>query len=102
MRKGAMTAKEIEWLKPGERRQEIAVGKPNGLYLSVHPSGKKSWILRFRHEGRPRGLTFEKAFPELSLAGARARAESALATLRTGVDPAVTVAEEQRSPEAFS
>lgn len=53
--------------KPGRKRQEIPDGGCKGLYLVVHPSGRKSWAVRYRHEGRPRKLTLD-GFPSLATA----------------------------------
>jgi hypothetical protein len=88
-----LTAKQVEHMKPGGKRQEIAAGPPNGLYLVIQPSGAKSWALRYRFHGRSRKLTLDKGYPEWSLAAARAEANAALEKLKEGVDPAGLAAE---------
>ena len=41
-----------------DKRREIPDARAAGLYLQVHPSGAKSWALRFRRpDGRPAKLT---------------------------------------------
>lgn len=98
-KEGLFTAKQVEHLEPGDTRREIPVGPP-GLYVVMHPSGRKSWILRYRFQGRPRGLTLAKPYPDLGLAQARAEAAAALASLKNGVDPATEQATEEAKPNS--
>jgi hypothetical protein len=72
------------------------------LYLVLHPTGRKGWALRYRRQGNPRNLTFTTAFPDMSLAAARAEAESKLDELARGIDPAAIQAEavQQEAPNA--
>lgn len=62
-----LTDISIKNAKPGTTRREIPDGGCKGLYLVVHPSGKKSWAVRYRHEGKPRKLTLT-GFPALATA----------------------------------
>ncbi len=57
-----------------------------GLYLQVSPSGSKSWVFRYKLDGRPRemGLGSLSAF---TLAEARERAKAQRQQLADGVDP---------------
>ena len=88
-------------MKPDLKRVEVPAGPPAGLYLVVHPSGKKSWALRYRWRGRPKKLTFADSYPDLGLASARAEAQAALADLQRDIDPAaVKVEEKQREPDS--
>ena len=80
-----LTAKKIESIKPADVRQEIADGGCRGLYLVVQPSGRKSWAVRYRFQGKPRKLTLDGV---VSLAEARKAATGALAELERGHDPA--------------
>ena len=102
MRKENLTAKQVQHMKPDPaKRMEVPAGPPAGLYLVVHPSGKKSWAFRYRWKGRPTKLTFGKSYPQLTLAAARAEAEAVWAELRQEINPAVTKAEEeQREPNS--
>jgi integrase len=92
-----LTAKAIENAKPGSVRREIADEGCRGLYLVVQPTGRKSWAVRYRFQGKPRKLTLE-GFP--SLAEARKAAADALHQLANGTDPAaaklISEAEAQR------
>jgi integrase len=84
----ALTHKQIEHLQGDPtRRFELPVGAPVGLYLIVHPTGVKTFALRYRYHGKPVKLTLGN-FPDMPLAIARSEAEAALADLRNDVDPA--------------
>jgi len=50
-----LTVAEIKKLKPKDKPYEILDG--DGLYITVRPSGAKSFNLRYRYGGRPRNLT---------------------------------------------
>jgi integrase len=58
----------------------------NGLYLLVMPHGARLWRMKYRHQGAERVYSIG-AFPEISLAGARAERERARGWLREGKDP---------------
>lgn len=72
----AMTAKE----KP------YKVADRSGLHLHVSPKGHKSWRLKYRQNGKEQLLTLG-AYPEVSLADARAKRDDARKLLRGGKDP---------------
>ena len=57
-----------------------------GLYIEVHPSGAKLWRMKYRFDGREKRLAFG-AWPEVSLAQARARRADARRLLAEGIDP---------------
>ena len=75
MRKEALTAKQVEHIKPGNKRVEVPAGPPTGLYLVLQATGAKSWALRYRWHGLTRKLTLG-SYPEVKLATARAEAQS--------------------------
>lgn len=95
-----LTAKQVEHMKPEEKRVEVAAG--GGLFLVVHPTGRKTWMVRYRFRGRTRGLTLAKPYPELSLKQAHAEAEAARDSLANDIDPAIEQAEEQRKDQPES
>jgi Arm DNA-binding domain len=74
----------IKNLKGGSARREIPDGK--GLYLVVQPSGRTSYAVRFRVNGKARKLTLPKG---LTLKAARAEAAAALLKVEQGHDPSV-------------
>jgi len=82
-----LTAATVEKMQPGDRRQEIPDSLCTGLYLTVQPSGKKGWQVRYRHGGVHRRMSLG-AYPVLTLADARQRARDALAAASEGRDPA--------------
>jgi integrase len=82
----------IRNLKPGDVRREIPDPGAQGLYLIVQPSGKKSFAVRYRHNGTPRKLTLPGG---LTLAAARKLAGDAVYEVEQGRDPAATKLEKR-------
>jgi integrase len=82
-----LTVKSIENLKPTSRRREVPDGLLPGLYYIVQPSGKASWAVRYRTDGRARKLTLGP-YPAIDLKVARELARAALAKVASGADPA--------------
>ena len=75
----------IDKAKAGAKRREIPDAAKPGLYLIIQPNGRKSWAVRYRHNGTPRKYTLE-GFPSLVLA--RKLAQEALDRIAEGGDPA--------------
>jgi len=75
----------IRNLKPKADRYEVPDPGARGLYVVVHPSGKTSFAVRYRHVGIPRKLTLQSG---VSLAAARKMAADAMHELAQGRDPA--------------
>jgi integrase len=82
-------AKPNTGLDPGDpiKRAEYPDAGITGLYLIVQPSGKRSWAVRYRHDGKPRKLTIGP-YPRIGLASARQLARKALLEVSEGGDPA--------------
>ena len=80
-----LTTKAVENIRPSGVRREVPDGEIRGMYLVVQPSGAKSYVLRYRHAGRPRKLTIGPA--EMGLGEARKLAASARAAIAAGRDP---------------
>lgn len=76
----ALSTLEIKHAKAGMH----ADGK--GLYLSVSKSGSKSWIFRYQVAGRRREMGLG-SLSELSVAKARAEAETLRELTASGIDP---------------
>ena len=74
----------IRNLKPKAIRYEIPDPGARGLYVVVFPSGKKSFVVRYRFNGTPRKLTLQAG---VSLATARKLAADALHAVAQGHDP---------------
>jgi len=68
-----LTALAIDNAKPRDRPYELTDG--SGLHLLVMPSGSKLWRFRYRFAGNQLMLSFG-AFPEVSLAKARAKRDA--------------------------
>jgi integrase len=66
-----------------------------GLYLTVATTGAKWWRLKYRFGGKERRLGLG-VYPEVSLAEARKRRDSARALLRDGKDPGAERQAEKR------
>lgn len=62
------------------------VGDSQGLYLLVNPVGSKLWRVKYRLHGVERKLALG-AYPNISLAGARAARDTARQQLARDVDP---------------
>ena len=67
----------------------------NGLYLYVKPSGARSWVYRWKEQGKRRELGLG-GYPTVSLARARQRAKDARESLLDGSDP---ILEKKRASE---
>ena len=67
----SFNSKKLGALQPREKRYVLTLDK--GLTLRVHPSGKKSFVLRICQNGKIKDVTLGH-FPDLSLAQAKALA----------------------------
>ena len=63
-----MNSKEIEALKPRVKRYSIAIG--HGLAVRVHPTGRKTFVVRITKDGHTSDKTIGN-FPEMSLLSAK-------------------------------
>lgn len=72
----------------GADRIEVWDGRMPGFGMRVSKNGTKTFILLYRHRGRPRRLSLGR-WPIVSLAKARQKARAALQTLDDGSDPAI-------------
>lgn len=79
-----LTQKEIDALKPTDKRQQKAAGR--GLFYILQPSGAASWALFYRVDGVQRKLTLG-SYPTLSLKAAREKADKARVVIADGGDP---------------
>lgn len=92
----ALTAVALATMKSDpKKRLEIPDGVLTGLYFVVQPSGRKSWAVRYRANGRPRKLVLGSylAGEDRDAAGKelkkiRLEASNVLDRARTGEDPA--------------
>ena len=82
-------------MRPADKLRDIRDGAQRGLVLSILPSGRKQWTLRYRIAGKQRRLVLGE-YPGLTLSRARDEAEEARNRIRKGADPAA----ERRSAKA--
>jgi len=77
--------------KPKDKPYKLS--DSGGLYLYIHPSGSKTWRLKYRFDGKERVLTIGKYLPNsdvgYSLAKARISRDQAKDLLAKGVDPSI-------------
>lgn len=77
----------VERLKPTDRRQELPDSLVTGLYLTIQPTGRKGWQVRYRAPGAHRRMTLGP-YPLVSLRDAREKARDVLRQVLVGGDPA--------------
>lgn len=98
-RTSKLTALAIKHAKPGK------LFDGGGLYVQTTETKaglSRRWYLKYtRPDGRENRLSFG-AWPEVGIAEAREQAETARATLRRGVDPAVAKAEKREAAKRES
>jgi len=96
-----LTAAKIGNIKPNlNKRLEIPDGGKPGLYLVVQPSGRMSWVVRYRRlsDRKPRKFTID-GFPSLALA--HKLAQAVLDKVAEGRDPAAEkIVEKQKARNA--
>ena len=86
----ALTDAGIKALKPRAERYMVSDGR--GLSLDVLPSGKMSWLYRYRLEGKYGKMSLGR-FPDLSLKAARGRRDELAALVASGKNPALEAKE---------
>jgi integrase len=70
--------------KPGEK--QVKLSDSGGMYLLVTPNGGKCWRLKYRFGGKEKVLALG-TYPEVSLADAREKRDTARKQLAAGIDP---------------
>jgi integrase len=81
----ALTDAQIRALEVPAKRMQMADG--NGLSLDILPTGKKSWLYRYRINGAYGRVTLGR-YPDLSLKAARRKRDELAGMVATGHDPA--------------
>jgi len=80
-----LTIAKIKALKPKPKRYSITDSQ--GLCLEVQPSGRMSWRLRYRLQGRPGKINLGR-YPQMCIADARKRRDALLRGISDGHSPA--------------
>lgn len=91
-----LTDAEIRALKPRAARYMVSDGR--GLSLDVLPSGKMSWVFRYRLDRKYEKVTLGR-YPDLKLKPARERRDELAAKVATGKSPSLE-AKERRGGNA--
>jgi len=81
----ALTDAQIKALKPKPSRYLVSDGR--GLSLDVLPSGKMSWLYRYRLNSAYEKVTLGR-YPDLTLKAARAKRDELAAQVADGTSPA--------------
>jgi integrase len=79
-----LTDLQIRTAKPGASLYKLADGR--GLYVSVAPSGRKTWRATYRVGGISKTATFGE-YPDITLSEARDKIAALKTELRRGADP---------------
>ena len=92
MAQHALTKRDIQTAPTGRH------GDGGGLYLQVTPSGTRSWLLRYKRQGRSHWMGLGSA-DTLTLAEARERARLERVRLLDGIDPLLARRADRRRAE---
>ncbi|MHA3098802.1 tyrosine-type recombinase/integrase [Acinetobacter brisouii] len=80
------TPRELDALKPQEKRYSVKDKLNNGLFIEVKPTGRKVWLYRYTFEGKQERLTLGR-YPDLSLKDAREMRNEAATMAAKGISP---------------
>ncbi len=79
-----LTDTAVRNAKPGDKARKLADEK--GLYLLIQPAGGRYWRMDYRFAGKRKTLALG-VYPDVKLAGARERRDTARSQLADGIDP---------------
>ena len=80
----SLTHTQVTGAKPKEKIYRLRDGQ--GLFLEVHPGGRKYWRHRFMINGKETTSSFG-TFPEVSISDAREKLLEARKQVRVGINP---------------
>jgi integrase len=92
-----MTDTSIAALKPASVRFEVSDPQQRGLRVAVYPSGQRTFVVRYRYDGRSKKLTLQGG---ISIEQARKLAADALFQVSQGIDPTAEKAAKHSSSRA--
>ncbi len=81
----ALTDAQVKALQPRTARYLVSDGR--GLSLDILPSGVKSWMFRYRKDGKPQKVTLGR-YPDLTLKAARDKRDEVATHVVAGRSPA--------------
>ena len=82
-----ITKRTVDAIVPHERERVVWDDEIKGFGVRVHPTGRKVYIVKYRHKGKAVKTTIGPHGP-IAPADARARAAEIITAARTGKDPA--------------
>lgn len=91
MAKQTLSIEKILAVKPSRSIQEVKHPEVRGLYLRVHPSGRRSWCLRYSLHYRDRRMDLGD-WPGITAEQAKTQAQELLGAVGRGENPAETLA----------
>jgi integrase len=94
-----LTDIQVRSMKPDAKPFRKSDG--GGLFVEVRPNGSKLWRMAYRHDGKQKLLSFG-AYPDTTLARARAKRQQAKTLLADGLDPMASAKAEQALQRALS
>lgn len=80
------TDREIQNLKPQEKRYSVKDKLNNGLFIEVKESGVKSWHYRYSLDGKQDRLVLGR-YPDVSLKDARQLRDESASLVAKGISP---------------
>jgi hypothetical protein len=83
-----LTDARVRSLAPGPIPIDVRDGEMRGLVVTVLPSGRKQFTVRYRYQGKQRRLLLGEYSQAFSLAKARKAARAAHVAIDNGRDPA--------------
>lgn len=93
-----LTSKAIDAAQPSTVDRWLSDHQLPGLYVRVQPSGRKTFVIRYRNQrGSARKFTIARC-AELTLAQARDKARSYFVRIREGFDPCDAKIEARNAP----
>jgi integrase len=92
-----LTDARLRALQKSDTPVEIRDGDTRGLILTVLPSGRKQFAVRYRRAGKQRRLLLGE-YPAVTLAVARKRARKAQSVIENGEDPAAVRQAAKKAP----
>ncbi|WVN41775.1 tyrosine-type recombinase/integrase [beta proteobacterium MWH-UniP1] len=83
-----LTETLLRQIKPGPTPKKLFDGNGTGLHVILHPSGRKTFALKYYHPITKKELTYTiGSFPLVSLREARNRVHELRKQIATGLDP---------------
>ncbi|MCH8136128.1 MAG: site-specific integrase [Proteobacteria bacterium] len=90
-----LTETSVSKLLPADRRYDIRDHQISNLYLTVYPSGKRTWVFRYRAAGKSKRYRIGDG-DSISPTKARTKAKTLAGAIAIGLDPNIEKQAERR------